>query len=59
MKKNQVLTVATLVARHTNDVMMTSMVGSGGACVWQEPGIFNQAVGFEFVRLAGMYLQSQ
>jgi hypothetical protein len=35
---DQVLTVATLVARNANEVMVVLMVGSGRVCVWWEFG---------------------
>jgi hypothetical protein len=47
-KLNEVLKMATLVAKNTNKIMVTPMVGSGG--------IWNQAVGFGLVRLAGILL---
>jgi hypothetical protein len=36
--RNQILTVATTVARNANETIVTPMVGSGGVCVWQESG---------------------
>jgi hypothetical protein len=46
--------VATLVARNTNE----ALVGSGGICVWRKSVVWSQAVGFVFVRLAEIWLQS-
>jgi hypothetical protein len=31
--------VATLVARNTNEAMVTLVVGSGGVCVWRDSGV--------------------
>jgi hypothetical protein len=42
---NYVLTVATLVARNTNEAMIAPMVGSGGVCVGRESG--GQPVNFD------------
>jgi hypothetical protein len=36
---NEVLTVATLVARNANHAMVAPMVGSGEVCFWLESGV--------------------
>jgi hypothetical protein len=52
-KRNEILTVATLIERNANEAMVAPVVGSGGVCVWRESGVRRSVV-----RLAGTRLQS-
>jgi hypothetical protein len=50
--------LVTLALKNANDAMVVPMVGSGRAFIWQDTGIWSQAVGFVLMRLAGIWLQS-
>jgi hypothetical protein len=45
-KNNYVLTVATLVSRNANELMVAQRGGSGGVYVWWKPVVWCQVVGF-------------
>jgi hypothetical protein len=37
--KNEIMTVATLVARNSDEFVVARMVGSGGVCIYRESGV--------------------
>jgi hypothetical protein len=56
-KLKLLVTVWTLVARNANEATVVPVVGSGGVCGWQRPGVWSQAARF-FVCAFGRNLAS-
>jgi hypothetical protein len=48
--------VETLVAKI--EVMIALMLWCVGFCIWQESGVWSQAVGFMAMRFAGVFVRS-
>lgn len=46
------MTVATVVDRKANEVIVTSMLVFGEVCIWRESGVCGRAVDSTLVRLA-------